>query len=182
MPDIDYAELKRAADSDKDVGNIFKHFAKNPTTQYGMSMRSIENAFRKKGSAMPRPKIRRFFDALVKAGAGKLKENGPNDIKIDALVDDTRTIGQTVLDETKNVRRATEDREERGIDRAAKAVTSGMDLKVYPMRRASSVSITLTINGKEIVMPLPGDLTPDMLHTLIERLKRVEDGYDPRKK
>jgi hypothetical protein len=52
---------------------------------------------------------------------------------------------------------------------------------VYPYRSASTVSITLTIAGKPVILPIPGELSPEEIAALISHLRGVGGEILPKK-
>lgn len=175
--------LRRAAASNEGVYGVFKYLADHSLDYATLSARGLFQGTRKAGLRISITDCRAAVMAVSKIGIGKLSKDARGNPSIKDLEVPTREIGSAAIMNTKNLRRFRSDREARGIEATAETVTaSPRELKIYPMRKASNISITVTINGYPVILPLPDDLKPDQLSALIERLKRVEDGYDPRKK
>lgn len=175
-------KLHRAASTTRGTQALFKYLSNYEKDRLSVSARGLFNGARKAGVSVTMADCRAVVDAISEAGLGKITKDGQGNPSIKYLEVSAREIGEVVHGNSKNLRTYGQERKARAIDAAAEAVmSSASELKVYPMRQASSISITLTINGKPVILPLPPDLNPDQLSALIERLKRVEDGYDPKR-
>lgn len=177
-------KLKSRLSSDEGLRTISQYYLEHKATYTSLSARGVVNGLKAAGSPVGLTKAREFLAVLVDCGVGRGEKDEEGKLSnVVKMAINTREIGEAVAGDSKNLKRYTEDRKARGIDSLADTVkNAAADLKIYPMRQASNVSITVTINGRPIIMPLPSDLSADQLAALLERLKRVEDGYDPKKK
>lgn len=177
-------KLRNRMVRDEDLQTISQYYLEHKATYTSLSVRGVVNGLKEAGTPVGLTKAREFLTALVECGVGKgVKDDDGKLSNVTKMVLNTREIGEAVVGDSKNLRRFHADRKSRNIEGAADAVrASPQELKIYPMRKASNISITVTINGKPVILPLPDDLSSDQLSALIERLKRVEDGYDPRKR
>ena len=181
---MDIERIRTLARSNPTLLAIAEHFSSVSKTHSSAAVRSIEQAFyKKKNFGHKRVDIVASLELLAEHGVGRYIKGSRGEGKLVNMIIPANELGALIVGDSKNLKRYQTDRKARNIEGAADAVrTAASELKVYPMRQASSISITLTINGKPVILPLPPDLNPDQLSALLERLKRVEDGYDPRKK
>lgn len=183
-------KFRNTASRDKALRTIVEYYADHKATYTALSARGLVNGLDTAGTPVGLPKAREFLALLEDFGIAKAVRDTHG--KISNVVNmklNTREIGEVVTGDGKNLGRFARSRlerervKERDIPNIAGVVKEmPSDIKVYPMRKASNVSITVVINGKPIILPLPDNLKTEELAVLIERLKRIEDGYDPRKK
>lgn len=171
-------KLRFAASEDRVVRDIFENFSKRDRVWDSVALRPLWLAMKESGRPHPIGKISEVLGLIASVGIGK-KHAAANGrvIKVSNLTLDLRALGEAVVGDgrIKDVRKYRTGMQERNLSAVAEAVRSPSSMKVYPLRKASSLSITLTINGKPVVMPLPGDLSPEELAAVIERLRRTED-------
>lgn len=171
--------LRGTAQKNPTLQAILSHFYSLDKSYYSVAVRSVEQAFYKKGVYKhKRAAIVEALKALEGAGAGRYVDAPRGEGKLVDLPIPTKELGAAIVGDSKNLKRYRAEKKERGVSASAAAVRSSPSaFKIYPMRQASNVSITVTINGKPVILPLPEDLKTEELSALIERLKRVEDGY-----
>lgn len=176
MDKSQYEKLRTKAQSNKTLYDILDHVRKNDA-YVTMSLRGLVNAFAAKGLRHSQPAIREALGIIAATGVGVAKKNDKGEVvNIVKMSVPTNELGAGVIGDSKNLKRFNDARKARGIEKVAEAVKSGTsEIKVFPYRQASSLSITLTINGKPVTMPLPGDLEPEELAALITRLRKAED-------
>lgn len=171
--------VRRASTQNPALKDMLTIFRGHEREYFSTTLRGMRNAMVKLGKKHSHMSIREALKTLSEAGVGTLKKgNRPEDISLEQMKLSTMELGALVAGDSKNMRRFLLNKNERNVEGMAETVKSAASsLKVYPMRKASNISITVTINGKPVIMPLPDDLSPDQLQTLIQRLKELEDGY-----
>lgn len=177
MERIQADKLRRAAEQDEELRSLFEYYRDHKASYTELSVRGVVQGTFKRGLKIGQPKAREFLTLLVEAGVGRgVKDEANNISNIKKMVAPTKELGAIVAGDSKNLRRYTADRKARNLDGAANMVKGSSDgMKVYPYRQAGNISITLTINGKPVTMPLPDHLEPEELAALIKRLRQAED-------
>lgn len=179
MDKVKLERLRVKARTDDTLKDILRHYSEN-SAYSSTIMRSLDAAFRRQKIKHSQGAIRRALGEIALVSGGTVKRDHNKEVLgIYKMAVDTKTLGKAILGDYEaygDDRTAQTATEARNFSGAAKLVRgSPGDVKIYPARQAGSLSITLTINGKPVSMPLPENLSPEELSALIERLRRTED-------
>lgn len=168
-------KLRRAAEQDEEIRSLFEYYRDHKASYTDLSVRGVVQGVKKQGMRIGQPKVREFLSLLVDAGIGKgVKDESNNIANIKRMSLSTKELGGEVLGYSKHLNKNLKLADRRMTAAADALQNNHGELKVYPFRQASSLSITLTINGKPVIVPLP-ELEPEELAALIKRLKQAED-------
>lgn len=161
--------LKKEVAQNPAASAVFHVFATRQRARHMVSLRALSQRMEKEGFDFSPTEYSKVLRLLSDCGFGKLEKNKRG--KVTALVEVKTTLqslGAAVLGQQKKVDAYHRRQMYKDVVAVSQAVKkSPQTLTVYPYRASSTVSITLTINGKPIIVPIPGELTPEEIAGLI---------------
>lgn len=164
--------LRKEVSSNPVAKDVFHVFAARQRARNRVSVRALSLRMDKEGFKHDPKEYAAVLGAMHKAGFGQLERNrkgkvtGLKDVRITLQSLGAAVLGQKV--KLQNLK----DRHHYGTlvsTAAALKEDPKRPVAVYPFRLSGNVSITFTINGKPIIVPIPGDLTPDEIAALIQQ-------------
>lgn len=171
---LDY--LRKEARSNKAVKDVFTVFAARQRSRNKLSLRSLVLRMNQEGYDYTTAEYADVMGVIAAAGIGKpRKDTNGRVTSISGITVDLKSLGASVIGDSKDLKEFQQRRKYQNIEGAAEVVKASPDaVKIYPIRKASTVSITLNINGKDLVVPIPPEFTLEEIQAIRDSLEHIE--------
>jgi hypothetical protein len=169
--------LSKRAASDEALHSVLMVLANRERTRDLLSLRTLHRDVRAAGYNHSIDECSNVLAMFSEIGIGKAKKgNKSRVVHLTGVTVDLKRLGVSVTNSSvKNTRKYKAASGHESLTRASKVV--GLDpgsVRIYPMRQAATLSITLTINGKEMIVPIPENMTADEIQAIREAFSHIE--------
>ncbi len=165
--------LKKVVESDKAASAVFHVFALRKRARHMVTILGLMQRMKAEGFEYSRGQYEAILKIMAEHGFGKLEKDPKG--QVTALKDIKTTLqslGKAVLSQDEKLKGFKQRNRFNDLVATAEAIRTNPEaIAVRPFRVSGTVSITLSINGKPIIIPVPSDLTPEETAGLINRLQ-----------
>ena len=168
-------KLKHEATQDDAVRDVFKGLSKRLRTRSILNVRSIAQDMREFRTVHGIDDYSRVLTLMASLGIGKPKKEKGRIVELTDISIDLKSLGANVIGDSKSIKAFKARTNFTSVPDAVRAITEDPDsVKIYPMRKSASVSVTITVNGKEMIVPIPSDFTADEIKAVIDAFSVIK--------
>ncbi len=174
--------LRHEAQRNPVVADVFHVFATRQRARHQVTVRALSMRMEKEGFKYKNNDYVGVLKLLSDTGFGVLRRDVKGQVTALTNIKVTlQSLGRAVIGKDKELKALTFRNKFSSLSPMAKIITNEAKPKpaVYPYRAVSSVSITLTINKKPVIIPLPNTLTPEEIAALIKHFQNNLEDKKP---
>lgn len=166
-------ELKKEAESNPAVMDVFKMFSGRERARGQVSLKALALRMKQNGYEYNEKDYDEILRLLAKYEFGDLEEDKKGRVKRLKNVKYTlQSIGKVVCSQNGKLEKYDKKAEYKDLSKGNWTIESVKpDVSIYPFRVSGIMSITMSVNGKAIIVPLPEDLTADEIHEIVKRFQ-----------
>ena len=187
--DVAINTLRREAARNPVVNDVCHMFAQRKRARHQVTIRALSLRMKAEGFKHSDKEYGTVLKLLADTGFGTLQKNNRGVLALVNVKTTLQSLGQAVIGNTQELKARKLRHTFSALAPIAQMVkeekaapeSTPKQMTVYPYRATGSVSITLTVNKKPIIIPLPSTLTPEEIASLIKHFQETMDKADKEK-